>query len=204
MITQLLKFILSTQGSKARMKRDLVVIKQTVDGLQQDLVPWVDHELELLSYNTMNTQRSKGINPMIKGMITNIYKEAVIAFAYKDYYNNNRRSVLYARSSDHEFEYKISEQGIEVSLNHLLLGTMHHDGSFYQRNSLIATVGQSKTMSLLPIEVRGKQVAALVNPRMNNSPNSRAVKIIETPTKEEEDLILALSVYEMIEKTIQV
>lgn len=200
-LKEILGFFLNTQGVTSKMKNDIEDLKDELEPLLSKLSPWEENDFELLSFNRTNERRNKGVNPVVKGILTNIYQEKLVAFAYKEYYHKKKKAILVARTSAHEFYYKITKKSVEAFRDNVHLGTLLPDGSFLQGNAIIAHIDKSLSMSLLPINIRGKQVASLVNPIDHTYPNTRAVKIFENISEDDKELILSLSLFELIHRT---
>lgn len=200
-LQQLFSFFLDTQGATSKMKQDIEELNDELDSIMHKLSPWEDNDFELLSFNRVEETKSKSVNPVIKGILTNIYQENLVAFAYKEYYQKKKKAILIARTSAHEFYYKITKKAVEAYRDNIHLGTLSADGSFYQSNALVAHIDKSKSMSLLPIKLNGKKVASLVNPIDHTYPNTRAVQIFEDVTEDEKELILSISLFELIHRT---
>ena len=198
---QLFRFFLDTQGATSMMKQDIEELNEELDSLMDQLSPWEDNDFELLSFNRVNETKSKSVNPVVNGILTNIYQEKLVAFAYKDYYKKKKKAILIARTSAHDFYYKITKKAVEAYRDNVHLGTLSADGSFYQSNALVAHIDKSTSMSLLPIKINGKKVASLVNPIDHTYPNTRAVQIFEDVSDEEKELILSISLFELIHRT---
>ena len=194
-------FFLNTQGVTSKMKQDIDDLKDELEPLLPKLSPWEENDFELLSFNRTDEVREGGVNPVVKGIITNIYQEKLVAFAYKEYYHKKKKAILIARTSAHEFYYKISKKTVEAFRDNVHLGTLLPDGSFIEGNATIAHIDKSLSMSLLPINIRGRKVASLVNPINHTYPNARAVKIFENVSDDDKELILSLSLFELIHRT---
>lgn len=200
-LQQLFSFFLDTQGANSKMKQDVNDLNDELDELIPELSPWEDNDFDLLSFNRVNESRTKAVSPVLKGILTNIYQEKLVAYAYKEYYHKKKKAVLIARTTAHKYYYKISKKAVEAFRDNVHLGTLFPDGSFYQSNALIAHIDQSKSMSLLPIKLHGKKVASLVNPIDHTYPNTKAVQLFEDVSENDKELILSLSLFELIHRT---
>ncbi len=195
-------FFLQTQGVKSRIKDDLKNLSKELQEVVDTLAPWENEDLELLSVTQSKLKKKLGIHTQIAGVITNIYQEHLVAFAYKDYYYKKKKAVLVARTSAHNFYYKITKKTVDVFRDNVHLGTLKSNGSFFQEDSQVAWIDQSKTLSLIPISIKSKQVASLVNPLEASHQHARALKIVEQLSTDEKELILSLSLYELISRTL--
>ena len=196
-------FFLQTQGVKSRVKQDLKTLSTELEEVVSTLVPWEQEDLELLSVTQSKLKKKLGIHTQIAGVITNVYQEHLIAFAYKDYYYKKKKAILVARTSAHNFYYKITKKAVDVFRDNIHIGTLMSDGTFFQEDIEIAKIDQSKTLSLIPISIKNKQVASLVNPVDASHEHARALKIVEQLSTDEKELILSLSLYELISRTLE-
>ena len=195
-------FFLNTQGVKSQIKSDLKNFSRNLEDLVKDLSPWEDDDLDLLSVEQSVLKKKAGIHTQFSGVLSNIYQEKIVAFAYKDYYYKKKKAILVARTSAHSFYYKITNKAIDIFRDNIHLGTLKPNGSFFQENAEIAHVDQSKTMNLIPISINGKQVASLVNPTGHVHKNARALKLIEDLSENDKEIVLSLSLFELINRTL--
>lgn len=195
-------FFINTQGVKSKIKDDLKALSKQLEDVVNTLSPWGAEDLELLSVTQAQLKKTPGIHTQMAGVVTNIYQEHLVAFAYKDYYYKKKKAILVARTSAHNFYYKITKKTVQVFRDNIHLGTLNANGSFFREDEEIANVDQSKTLNLIPISINNKQVASLVNPVGNAHQQARALKIIEPLNADEKELILSLSLFELISRTL--
>lgn len=201
---QLLGFVLGTQPSTSRFKHDIKKLRNDLAQLLQDLSPWDENDLEMISLQISEVKKNVKLNQIVSGFINNIYQEKVVAFAYKHYYGKKGKALLYARNSKHEFYYKISPKSVDIYMDKEQLGTLHKDGGFFllgKEDDAKAMISQSDTMSLLPVEMNGKKIASLTNPSDRSYENTRAVTLLEDIDQEDNDLLTSLVLFEIIHRT---
>jgi hypothetical protein len=195
-------FFINTQGVKSQIKTDLKRMSTELEEVVDQLSPWEDKDLDLLSVEQVDLKKKPGLHTQFSGVLSNIYHEKIVAFSYKEYYHKKKKSILVARTSAHNFSYKITKKAIEIFRDNVYLGTLKANGSFFQENTIIAHVDQSRTMSLIPISIHGKQVASLVNPTNHAHKNARALKLIEELSDDDRELLLSLSIFELINRSL--
>jgi len=203
---QLLGFTLSTQASTSRIKHDIKKLRDNLAQLLKDLSPWDENDLEMISLQISEVQKNVKLNQIVSGFINNIYQEKVVAFAYKNYYGKKGKALLYARNSMHEFYYKISPKSVDIYMDKIQLGTLYKDGGFFlsgqeDESKAKASISQSDTMSLLPVEMDGKKIASLTNPSERSYENTRAVTLLEHIDQTDHDLLTSLVLFEIIHRT---
>lgn len=200
-LKQITSFFLHTQGANSKMKDDIKQLKKELRVYKGQLSPWEENDIELLSFGLNDRIKKGSINPIIKGVLTNIYQENLVAFGYKEYFNKSKKAIIVAMTSTEEYFYKVHKKDVEIFLNNEKLGTLSSDGSFYQGDALIANVDQSRSLSLLPIEIQGKKVASLVNPDGQTYENTRAVQLLKDLTDFEKTILVPLTLFELIYRT---
>jgi hypothetical protein len=198
-----LKMLQNFRPGRDRIQKDLQKIKAELRPWVKDLVPWSKEEMEQLSHNRINSSVQKGVANTAKGIITTIYHEPIIAYFYKKYVSAKENALLYARTSNHEFIYRLKNSNVELVIDNELVGTISNEGVLHHYKSqkplaAINTIGKNK---LLPVTVHGKEVGSLVNPELARKSNRRAFELLTNMGKEEEALFLSLSILEMVRRT---
>jgi hypothetical protein len=197
-----LQSLTNFQPGRGKIQKDLAKIRAELQPWVSDLVPWSREELEQLSFNQINKSSRKRMVSISKGIITTIYHEPVIAYAYKRYMPSKENALLYARTSEHEFIYRIKNDTTEIVINNQLVGTVDANGRLfsYKGKKMLAQINRDSEALLLPVQVNEKVVGNLVNPGRTSKVNPRAFELLTGMEKEEESLFLSLSVLEMINR----
>ncbi len=190
---------------RGKIQKDLKEMKEDMAKWAKGLVPMGHDELELLSLNQTNQKVKKGIVKTAKGVFTSIYHEPMIAYSMKKYVSTGANAIIYVRTAENEFIYRIKDKTTEVVINHQLAGNMDKDGDFYGAKSkkLLARVNKSSDAALLPVILGGREVGSLVNPEKTDTTNPRALQFVDQMNKEEETLFLALAILELILRSIK-
>jgi uncharacterized membrane protein len=89
-IMVLMKTLQNFNPGRARIQADLKKIRAELAPLVADLVPWTAEEMEQLSFNQIKKSIKSGLVKTSKGVLTTIYHEPVIAWAYKKYVREER------------------------------------------------------------------------------------------------------------------
>ncbi len=201
-IAMLVRSFLKTKPNKIRIKEDLQILKKKVkDQLLIDLSPWENNELELLSLEQINKkiQRSNA-GTFGQGIISSIYHEPLIAYAYKKYGGSKHNALLFAKSSEHEYVYRITSKGTFITMDGKELGELRENGVIYNpENRMIGRINKNQNELLLPIMVKGREIASLINPKLNkNDTVPRALDLVsKSVTDEEEAIFVALAAFEL-------
>lgn len=188
---------------KSRMQKDLYQLKAEIAPWFGDLIPWDSDEMEKLSLNQINRKMSKGIVTSGKGVFTSIYHEPMIAYAFKKYVGSGKDALLYARTSHHEYAFRIKGDTTEVWMDSEPLGRLRADGSLVSpRNQLLAKINRKDELKLLPISVNNKEVGSLINPQLAGKVNPRALEYLAKMQPDEEAVLLSLAILEMAKPKI--
>lgn len=193
------------QPGDKKINEDIAQMRQDIAKMNLDLVPWDKHETELFSLNQISQSIQKGITTTAKGVFTSIYQEPMLAYAFKKYVSSGLNAVLFAKTSHHEYVYRIKKDTIQISIDGKALGILKDDGVLYstRKNRVLAKVAQGSEELLLPMIVNNREVAHVVNPAKADKINPRAFDLVdENMTKEEEEVFLALGVLEVVQRSI--
>ncbi|MEM1324113.1 MAG: hypothetical protein AAGG75_27895 [Bacteroidota bacterium] len=197
----LYKILVNFQPSNSKIKQDLIKLRSEIEPWVDQLVPWQNDELELLSLKQTNRVLKKGIITSVKGVFTSIYHEPMIAYAYKRYFAGGANAILYARTSHHEFSYRIRKDGVQIHIDNQFIGQLKNGGLLYSAstNRLIARINRDDVSGFLPVVVGERELGSLSKPSETMSTNTRAFQFLnEKITQEEEALLLSMSILEMV------
>ena len=202
----LLYYLVSNfQPGSNKITSDLNKIKAEVDKWVPDLVPFHEEEFELLSLNQINQVKKKGISRTAKGVFTTIYHEPVFLYAYKRYLGKAHNAILYARTADREFLFRIRPQQMELRIDNQLVGAIKEGGLLYSARTdrLLGRINASTGEQLQHIIVGDRDLATLQGPEAQTNDLSRAFEIVQSDLSKDEELILqALTIYELVNREI--
>lgn len=191
---------------QSKVQTDVDKMKSEIQPWTEDLVEWKKEELNLLSFNNINKQVKKGIVKTAKGILTSIYQEPLIAYSFKQYFGNKKNAVLYARTADREFQYRIRDRAVAVSVDGQPLGLIQEDGRLLDPDTkqLSARISRTGDELTLPIIIRDREVAGLLKPNAGQSPSStdRAFEFVNEVEPADEALVLSLSIWEILRKEV--
>lgn len=189
---------------KARMQKDLNKLKAEIAPWFEDLVPWSDEEMERLSLNQVNNKVSKGIVSRGKGVFTSIYHEPMIAYAFKKYVGGGDHILLYARTSHHEYAFRIKGKEAQVWMDSEPVGKVRQDGTLVdiRGKKELAKIRRMPDQKLLPVVVNGREVASLVDPQKADTVNPRALELLTPMETDEEGVFLSLAILEMVRQKL--
>ncbi len=196
------KSIKGLQPAGKRLLRDLQLMEKTVRERHPELVPLLADELKLLSYNAALEERPRRKTPFRTGVLTNIYQEPLIAFAFKKYTRSAYVHLLYARTDRHEFYYRKSrKKGIEVAIDDQLIGffDLKNHRLLKPDRQQAYLEGRPAPGNMITLFSGNKELASLNrNPEAGN-PNPRVFTFVSPLTEKELTLLLAFAIYYVLQ-----
>lgn len=188
------------QPGRKKLQRDLQRLKDEVQPLLTDLVPFSPAELERLSYHLDKFQTQKRGFYTAKGIYTSIYTEPMVAWSFKRYISPHLNALLYIRTAKREFVYRLRQEAIEVAINTGFAGLITPDGQLLnvQRKRRMALIRRPEAGDLKPIFVGEKEVASIVKAGTSSSPYPRVFEFVAPMSTEERDYLLALALCELV------
>jgi hypothetical protein len=188
---------ISFNPESAAWKRMLEKLRERLNTkTASNLVPWDAEMLSLLSLNKSLSKKPGFFDSIEEGVFMTIYQEPVLAYVTQ---KSGKTSVTVARSSDREIIFRNKENETEIWVNGQPFG-------LFINGSLLAPGKNSQLMARLP-EVAGEDqqpilvgnqvLASLSNPARSAGPNPRALSLLKSVNPQEENMVLALTVYQL-------
>jgi len=199
------RFFSNFNPSDKRVVKDLATLREEIKEWIANLVPWSAEERDLLSFSQIEQTAKTGFFKSAKGIFISVYHEPLLAYNYKQYYSRKTpNALLIAHTSAHEFAYRIKNKEIHINIDNAFVGTLKENGCVYggEENHLIARMNKVEGEKLYPILVGDKEIASMVNRPKANVANPRVFKLMATVTEEEEKLMMALAVLEMVQESL--
>jgi hypothetical protein len=204
MIEDIIRAVLGLSPGTKKINADLASMRLHLRSQVEQLIPWKEEkELELMSLNIQFDAKKKGLDKIVFGTIQSIYFEPMVAFAYKDYVKGEHNALLYCRTSGMEYVYRIKKQSTDVYFNGELVASMDHSSTLYGLRSR-NVIGAVRPYSgdLLSILIWGKDVGHMFNPLRPHSMQQRAFSILAGMNDEQENIFLALGLYELLSRAL--
>jgi len=205
MIEDFLRAVLGIPPGISRINKDLAVMRQLTKPIADQIIPWEDeNELELMSLKMDVRTQKRGMDKMILGSIQSIYFEPMATFAYRDYVKGVREALLYVRTRNLEFVYRIKKRDIDVFLNGNQVAIIDQQGVMHGLKSRSALGGVKPYSSdLLSVIVFDREAGHLFNPFRPHSDVQRAFFLMTRLKDEELRIFLALGLYELITRMLE-
>ena len=204
MIKDILRAVLGMAPGANKINLDLAAMRQHCKPTVEQLIPWEEErELELLSLNVNFLSQKRGPDKMVFGTIQSIYYEPMVVFGYKDYVKGQRDALLYCRTKNLEFIYRLKRRDTDVYFNGNHVAVLDQAGILHGMRSK-STLGGVRSYSndLLSIVVQGKDVGHMFNPSRPHTEQQRAFFIMGKLDEEEEYILLALGLYELVTRIL--
>lgn len=195
--------------SKKKIEDDLHTMKALIEPKLETIIPWTEEEKFLLSVEQVDVKKKRQGTTVIQGTFISIYHEPMVTYIYKKYLNKKYEDALiYARTSNRTFVYRIRKGEIAISINNHDIGILKEDNKLYRKKKVIASINrQSPTnfISILLHDTRGqtKELGNVVKKQDSDEVMKRALQLIDQQMNgNEEAIFLALVFFEMIHSSI--
>lgn len=199
-----MKLMQNYKPGRSKIQKDLQQIRAELAPYVAELVPLTSEEMEQLSFNQIKRSSKSGMVKSSKGVITTVYHEPVVAWAYRGYVSKDENGLLYARTRDQEFIYRLKKGETEMVIGEKLIGFITEQGRVVNQkgDKQIAQLSQNYENQVLPLKVNDKLVGGLANPEKGQKGNTRVFQHLTKMEKEEEELVLSLSILEAVKREV--
>ena len=203
-INTLYKIVTNFQPSRNKLNTDIAEMRAEIENYLEELITWNQEEMEIFSFNQLNQVIKKNVVTTAKGIFTSIYQEPMLAYSYKKYVSPNLNAVLYARTSLHEFVFRIRNNSTIITVDGKAIGELRDDGKLMSMNGqkLLASISKEDDL-LLPVLINNKEVVSLVNPNKSDRINPRAFSMLaDDLSEDDENLLLSIAVFELVNRSM--
>lgn len=203
-------YLLNYNPSKRKVLADVNKMKKLLTPKIEALIPWSGEEINLLSLKHGTVERKKRGTTVVQGTFNSIYHEAMITYAYKKYMAKKENAVIYARTSNRSFEYRIKDQQISITINNKLIGILKPNGVLYTtKKKMLARINRASDAPHYPVLIHDqkghmKELGTLVTKTTEEQINPRALQFIDPNMNDQEEAIfLSLVLFDMIYKSVK-
>jgi hypothetical protein len=187
MIEDILRAVLGMAPGAKKINHDLAAMRQHCKPIVEQLIPWeAEKELELLSLKVNFMSQKRGLDKIVIGTIHSIYYEPMVTFAYRDYVKGQRDALLYCRTKNLEFIYRLKRKTTDVYFNGKPVAVLDEAGVLHGMTSKKV------------IMVQGKDIGHMFNPARPHNEQQRAFFVLADLDEEDEYILLALGLYELV------
>ncbi len=200
MIEDIIRAVLGMPPGAAKINRDLAAMREITAPMRERLIPWEeDRELELMSLKMDSRTQKIGVDKVTMGSIQSIYFEPMVVFAYKDYVKGSREALLYCRTQQMEFVYRLKKRDTDVFYNGNHVAVLDSQQVLHGRRSGVV-LGKVRPYGadMLTIMVQDREAGHLFNPSRPHSDVQRAFYLLNALQEDETGIFLAMGFYELI------
>ncbi len=189
----MLKFLKNVQPSSSEVEEDLIELKQKISQFKGGFMPWTDE----ISSNQIDQILTKDNARTGNGVFLSAASDPIFAYAYKNYIGPGKNAVIYILSQDHEYIFRITNKGTEVSIDNQKKGLIRENGVFYDlKNDEHAKVVRHAATGINKIFIGEEEIAKIALPDAIASKAVNLVKIDLSPL--EESTLKMMTVYELV------
>ncbi|TVQ47603.1 MAG: hypothetical protein EA362_06310 [Saprospirales bacterium] len=182
-----------------QMKKDVLRLRSASISAAANLIPLKHDEIELLSSRVDLKSLGNRFRKTKSGFLNSIYNEPMVAFTIKRYLGNNRRKIIYARTTTDEFVFIQKKNTVQLYLNGNPFGKLENDNLYFLKdNKRIAWIEGDRGQSR-PLYTPNKKLA-LINPNIQlNDSSSRTFQFVGDLNPSEQKILLSVVVFKLLE-----
>jgi len=179
----IMNYLSAISGSRSAARQDLLQLDELLD--VYDLGEWDDHEIELLSRRYEVAQKTELYSYIDYGCFFSIYDEAIMAFAHKEYKENDLELIVIAF---HDKRYHFTMKGGIVSMSQKSVqgGEIDlSDGMKLQLGNKTAHIDTNMSSGLMPLSVGNKEIFGIATEDELTKDSGRMLHKLQDYTPEE-------------------
>ncbi len=194
----LLGFLRNVQPTGDEIEKDLVDLKKSVAQFKGGFMPWTEE----MSPKQMEEIMDKGQKRSGSGVFLSKDNEPIFAYAFRKYIGPGHNAVLYILSLDHEYIFRITNKGTEITVDGVRKGLIRENGVFYDtKNDEVAKLQRHGASSINKIFIGNEEVARIA------LPDAIAHKAVEVTKLDlsllEQEQVRTIAIYDLIDNMIK-
>lgn len=194
----LARFLRNVQPTGDEIEEDLVTLKKSVAQFKGGFMPWTEE----MSPKQMEEIMDKDQKRSGSGVFLSHTGDPIFAYAFRKYIGPGRNAVLYILSMDHEYIFRITNKGTEVTVDDVKQGLIRENGVFYDiKNDEIAQLKRHGASSINKIFIGEEEVAKIALPDAIAHKAVEVTKIDLSPLEQER--VRTIAIYDLIENMIK-
>lgn len=200
MIEDLLRSILGLSPGEKRINQDIAKMRELTRGVATEIIPWEkEDEMELFSLNITHQTKKDGMDKITQGVIQSIYFEPMAVYAYKDYVKGSRESLLYCRTKETEFIFRLLKERTDIYFNGKLTAYIDMQSMMYGYKSkqLLCRITQD-TYDWMGIRIGKEMIAQVFDPTRPHATQQRAFSLYGKMEQEEKLIVRAAGFYALL------
>lgn len=157
----LLRFLRNVQPDDTELEQDLKELKASIAQFKGGFVEWN----EGISANDIDQIVEKSNQRTGKGVFMSPNNNPVFAYAFRNYIGPGKNSLVYILSLEHEYIFRTTTKGTEVTIDGEKKGLIRADGVLYDiRNNEVAKIKRHGATSTNTILFKDQEVAKIALP----------------------------------------
>jgi hypothetical protein len=192
-ILAMLKFLRNVQPDDGEVEEDLKELKkmcaQYKGGLEQFS--------EEISSSDLDQVLQTGRSRTGSGVFLSTLGQPIMAFAYRKYIGPGMNATLYVLTSDHEFVYRYTTKGAEITIDGQKQGIMRANGKLYDiRNDEIAAVQRNGATAQNKMFIGNREIGRVALP--DATAGLSAIKLDAQLQPKDAQIMQTLAVHELV------
>lgn len=189
----MLKFLRNVQPDETEVAEDLVELKKMCAKFKGGLEPFSEE----ISSSRLDQVLEKGQARTGSGVFLSTLGQPIIAYAYRKYIGPSTNATIYVLTSEHEYVYRYTTKGAEITIDGKKQGILRENGKLYNfKNEEVATVERSGAISQNKILIDNKEVAKIALP--DATAGIQAIQMQGEINAEQRTYIDILAVHELV------
>lgn len=189
----LMRFLRNVQPTDDEVKDDLDDLKKSVAQFKGGFIPWTEE----FSPKQLDQVLTKSNARSGNGVFLSKEGDPIFAYAFRRYIGPGQNAVIYILSLNHEYIFRITNKGTEVSRDGQKMGLIRDNGVFYNtKNDEVAKIQSLPAQSIDKIFIGGEEVAKIALPDAIAHKGLEVTKLDLSPL--EEQTVRTLAVYDLV------
>lgn len=200
MIEDMLRSLFGLSPGEKRINQDIAKMRELTRLPAYDIIPWEkEGEMELFSLNITHQTKKDGMDKIRQGVIQSIYFEPMAVYAYKDYVKGTRESLLYCRTKEAEYIYRLLKNRTDIYFNGKLTASidLNHVMVGHRSKQILCRITQD-TYDWMGIRIGKELVAQVFDPTRPHASQQRAFSIYGKLAQEEKLIVQAAGFYALL------
>lgn len=155
------RFLRNVQPDEGEIEYDLKELKASIAKFKGGFVEWD----EGISASDIDQIVEKSNQRTGKGVFLSPSGNPVFAYAFRNYIGPGKNALVYILSLDHEYVFRTTTKGTEVTIDDQKVGLIRSNGTLYDiRNNEVATVKRHGASSTNTVILKDQEVAKIALP----------------------------------------
>ena len=192
-VLAMLKFLRGVQPDDGEVAEDLQDLKKMCAQYKGGLETFSAE----ISASDLDQVLQTGRSRTGSGVFLSTLNQPIMAYAFRKYIGPGMNATLYVLTSDHEFVFRYTTKGAEVTIDGQKQGILRANGKLYDvRNDEIASVQRFGATGQNKIFIGNKEIAKVALPDATAGFNAIKIEIELQP--KEADIMQTLAVHELV------